>query len=139
LQQENAMSFDLFVNSFQHGKPAPFSIDILEKAFGRFADRSEEGCWRLTFPDGGETVLFLEDGDEISDFNVNGPTGSLELWQGLFDILKQTPSVLYWPGDGAVVVQADAVAHLPADMVPVISPITVVGEPAAIPAAIAQG
>jgi len=131
------MSSDLFFSAFQHGEFAPFPMAILEKAFGRFADRSDDECWRLSFPDGGESFILVEEGDEISDFNVNRPTGSKELWQGLFDILRATPGVLYW-GDGAVVADADVVAHLPADMVPVISPITVVAEPMAIPAAIAK-
>jgi hypothetical protein len=131
------MSSDLFFSAFRHGEFAPFPVAVLEKAFGRFADRSDGECWRLKFPDGGETFILFEEGDEISDFNVNRPTGSKELWQGLFDILRETSGVLYW-GEGAVVADEGVVAHLPADMVPVISPVTVVAEPTAIPAAIAK-
>jgi hypothetical protein len=129
------VSFDVIFSAFRNGEFAPFPLTVLERVWGRFVERREPKCWILKFPDGGWSDLYLDPTDEISDFGINRPAGSPELWQGLFDILRETSGVAYW-GSGAVVADEGVIAHLPAGMAEIISPITVVTEPKAIQAAI---
>ncbi len=111
------MSFDLFLGCFQNGKPSTFPQNIVEKALGQYVAERRDGCWVLSFPNGGRSYLYIDDDSEIGDCNVNRPAASPELWQGLLDILRQTSTVLYWPGGGCAVGNASVIAQLPPDMI----------------------
>lgn len=127
------MSFDLFLSCFRNAEATTIPRQILDSAFGRFADRSDPGCWVLSFPDGDSAELFLDEDNEIDNFMVTDPPGSPEFWEGLYAILRQTPSVLYWPGeeegDCAVVADASVIAELPADMIETIGTPAVITNP----------
>jgi hypothetical protein len=128
------MSFDIFLGCFLNGKPSSFPKDTVEKAFGRFAAERRQHCWVLRFPNGGRSYLYLDDDDnQIEDFNVNRPAGSPELWRGIWDILRQTSSVLYWPGGGCIVGHASVTAHLPLDMIKALGTPAVATDPQFIP------
>jgi hypothetical protein len=111
------MSFDIFLGCFQNGKSLKFPQDIVEKALGQYVAERRKNCWVLSFPDGGRSFLYIDDDNQVGDFSVNRPAASLELWQGLLDILRQTSTVLYWPGGGCVVGNAAVIPHLPPDMI----------------------
>lgn len=121
------MSFDVFFFSYLDGKPIPFPIAIVENALGQFADRSEPTCWALKFPDGGWSDLYLREAAEISDFCLNRPARSSQLWLGVFDILRATRGILLWPGGGSCVTDASVIPRI--DFVDCCMPVTVVDAP----------
>jgi len=128
------MSLDIFYFSYIDGKPVPFSIDIVIDALGRFADRGERTCWALTFPDGGWSDLYLDDANEISDFCLNRPALSPELWQGVFEIMRRTSGILVCTGAGACVTDASIISRI--DFTDAVSPIYVVDDATGIRARI---
>jgi len=124
------MSFDVFLSCFQAGEPATFPRALLEQAFGPIiADRSNPEQWVLE----GGSVLYVDDGDEVSGFLVNRPPGYDEFYEGIMEILQQTSSVFYWPGGGCVVANADVAKHMPEAFIEGLGEPTVVTDPSEIP------
>lgn len=109
---ENRMSFDIFVIRVENGHEAPIPLPILERAFDRFVEFREPAGWGLLFPDGGRSFLYMREDSANHHFSINRPTSSPDLWAGLFEILRQTGSVLYWPGGGSVVADEAVIPHL---------------------------
>lgn len=127
------MSFDIYLCAWQDGRESPFPLAIVEEALGRFAEWRDETRWVLSFPDGGTSNLYVGDEPQTSFLSVNRPASSPELWQGMFEILRRTTSVLIRPGGGGIVADASAIAKLVPDIVRTAEEITVVTEPAQIP------
>ena len=118
----------MFLCNFRDGESAPFSLAVLDKALGQFAEFRSHDCWSLSFPNGGKSFLYLDDDPkEIDNFCVNRPADSPELWTGLLEVLRKTGGMLFWPGGGAVVADEADIAHLPPDMIEIFGRPTVVG------------
>ena len=123
------MSFDIFLGSFKNGIQNEFPLAIAENAFGRFVDRREPECWVLVYPDGGRGDLYIDDEPMIAGFSVNRPPAHPAFWQGIFDILSSTTSVLFWAGSGCVVASKSVIPDLPQDLIDTVGTPTVVTRP----------
>lgn len=111
------MSFDIFIACFHGGDEGAFPRHVMEEAFGPYIDSREPRCLVLRFADGGHSDVYVEDKEHISFFGVNRPAASPEFWQAVFEILRQTPTLLLWPGGEHPVVGSPAtLQHLPADV-----------------------
>src|SRR3974377_1371254 len=108
----NEKAVDFYFFSFLDGGPVPFPIAILENALGRYADQREPTYWPLTFPDGGMTDLYVREAPQISHFMLNRPALSLELWRGVFEIMKKTPGILVCTGAGSCVTDASVISRI---------------------------
>jgi hypothetical protein len=126
------MSFDIYVIRAENGEAAPIPIAIIEQAFGPFIEFREPAGWGLLFPDGRRSFLYLREGERNNHFSINRPASSPELWAALFQILRQTGSVLYWPGGGSVVADETVIPHLTPDILRSLEPAMVVRSPSEI-------
>lgn len=129
------MSFDIFLGCFHGGEVSDFPSSVIEKAFGPFTITKEPTCRVLAYPDGGHSELYVDDTPAVSDFMVARPCRSPEFLQGLFDVLRETTSILYW-GQGCVIADAAVIPHLPPDMLESLGEPTFAAKPDDIDAAI---
>jgi len=111
------VSFEIYLDRFSNGEGVPFPIDVVEHAFGRFAEHRDSKCWVLTFLDDSRCELFVDNAALVRGFMVVRPPNSPAFWRALFDVLKQTAGVLFWPGGGAVVADQSAILSLPKSMI----------------------
>lgn len=118
------MSFDLFVSRFVESEVVPFPRAWIIAEFGSHVAEAGKGFLELRFPDGGETCLYLGDGDDVESLCINRRCGSLELETGILNLLRRSTIVVYGPDTPIVVARIETRGHLPADM------IEMLGEPA---------
>jgi hypothetical protein len=122
------MSSEVYIQCFEHGKPAGMSRKPIRDAFGDFLRESEPNQWTLDY--GGKnscTVLLQLIGGDIHHLTVERPCADKRLWDSLASILKLGNMVFYFPGDAPPLVANDSVIeHLPPDM------IKALGEPVVI-------
>lgn len=130
------MSLDIHFISYFDDRAVPFPIDIVVSAFGKYADRSDEKRWRLTFPDGGWSDLWVGEDAEPSLLAFNRPALSPELSEGIFDIMKKTLGFLVCGGAGTCVIDPLIISHI--SFIDAVSPVYVVDGPMGIRARIAQ-
>jgi hypothetical protein len=108
------MGFDLFLLSFQNGESSTFPISLVERRFGAYATSRDEDWWVLEYPDGGYCEVFIDaTGEVVETFMVARPPASLEFWQALFELLRETPSCLCWPGGGPLIANPSVRDQLP--------------------------
>lgn len=118
------MSFDIFVEAFENGKPRFYPRDVLAKAFGSFCDMSDPKWWNVADSFAG---IQLDDAPQVDGFGVNRPPGSDHpFWPALLNVLRETSSVLYWPGGGPVITDKSVEASLPRGMIKALGPPKVV-------------
>jgi hypothetical protein len=111
------MSFELYLSAFKAGEPVEFPTAIIEETFLQFIRHREPRCWTLSFPDGGEPEIYVDDSPGVSGFIVSRPPPSLEFWSALLDVMRRTRAVCYWPGgESPVVADAAAAGELPNEM-----------------------
>jgi hypothetical protein len=114
------MSFDIFVQAFEKGKPRFYPRNVLVKAFGSFCDMSDPTWWTVA---DSFAVIQLNDAPEVDGFGVNRPPGDGHpLWPALLNVLRETSSVLYWPGGGPVITDTSVEATLPRGMIKALGP-----------------
>jgi hypothetical protein len=123
------MSFDIWLCCFKNGEDAYFPREIVEEAFGRFAERREPKWWSLHYPDGGRSELDVADGPMVSGLTVGRPPAHPAFWEGILSVLQRSSSVLFWPEGGAVVADASVIPDLPADLIEVVGIPMVVTHP----------
>jgi hypothetical protein len=74
-----------------------------------------------------ECEIYIKGSEGTSHLTVLRPVNDIKLYAILFDILKQTTSVLYWPGCSRVIVASlDAGAHIPCELIEALGPCVVV-------------
>jgi hypothetical protein len=93
------MGIDVFVACYRNGEMASFPRRIVEEIFGKYINNKEDDCWSSNFPDGGGCNVFIDADPEIESFSVDHPASSPELWDCLFEVLRQTGCFLFWPMD----------------------------------------
>jgi hypothetical protein len=118
------VSFDLFVDRFEAGRPIGASEQGFEKVFGPHVTKRDVAfsfC-RLSFGEHAGADAYLGDGA----FMFNRFSGE-RFFALLFEYLSDTRSVAYWPGEGcsAAVVDASLVIELPEDMIKQLRPAVV--------------
>jgi hypothetical protein len=121
------MSFDIFLACVQNGEISTFPRILVETAFAPFIESRDESSWKLA---GCLADVWIDAQAEINGFGVSRPPGDEHpFWQALFDLMRQTPTVLYWPAadDAAVVADESVIAHMPPDMIESVGRPTVVG------------
>jgi hypothetical protein len=95
------MSFDVFLQCFSENGGGTFPHAIVEKALGPFKTRgSGERDWNLEFSGHFGGTLYIDNTEIIDGFSVNRPGGK-ELYSILFELMKETSSVLFWGGGAA--------------------------------------
>jgi hypothetical protein len=108
------MSFDLELMSFKDGDPAMFPTRIVNEALGPFIRSRDDDMCLLAFPDGGGGEMLADDGEamETSGISIGGASGT-DIYNALYEILRQTHSVLFWSFGGCVVADASVIPDLP--------------------------
>ena len=131
------MSFDIFIFAFESGgEPRKFPRAVLERAFGGFSDMSDPTWWSVSDSFAG---IQLDNAMEIDNFGVNRPPHfEHPFWPALFDVLRETSSVLLWPGGGPVATDHSVAATLPEGMIEEGGGLTVVSSAAEIVRAIQE-
>jgi hypothetical protein len=116
------VSSDLGLIAFQDGEPGTFSSDIVLKVLRPFIqpiiDARFPKYWELAFPGGGggnmEPML---EGTEKNGLAINRPCGT-ELFDALYEIMRQTHTLLYWTGmDNMITADPSIADHLPPDYI----------------------
>jgi hypothetical protein len=116
------MGLDIFVVRYKNQEPATFPRRIVEEVFEKYIGTKESDCWSPEFPDGGGCNVFIDAAPEIKSFSVSHPASSTELWDCLFEVLRQTGCFLFWPDGQAVVADPAVLAHLNAGLLDLFGP-----------------
>src|SRR5580700_6240345 len=87
------MSFDVWLSCYKHGEHATFPFSQVEGAFGSHAAIRKPDLWVVDYGDEGRGDMYVDtDGGDIGGFMVNRPPYSLDFWQGVLTLLRDTPS-----------------------------------------------
>jgi hypothetical protein len=112
------MSFDLNLIGLKDGGPADFPASIVREALGPFIQSRDGDFCILAFPDGGGGEMNAD--DEDAEF-TNGVTISRasgeDVYNSLYEILRQTHSVLIWSFGGCVIADSSVMNDLPEGLV----------------------
>lgn len=115
------MSFDIFLQCFRHGEPVYFKREIFEAIFLRHcknveAYRRDPSFLRVDYPGGSGSDIYCGKDADISCLMFNHGGGE-PLFRSMYELAKQTRSVIYWPGESpcAVVTEEATRSDLPAD------------------------
>ena len=109
------MSFDIELMSFKEGEPAEFPIHIVQDALGPFIrSRDKDGMCHLAFADGGGGEMLADDDEatETTGVSIGGASGA-DIYDALYEVLRQTHSVLFWSFGGCVVANTSVIRDLP--------------------------
>jgi hypothetical protein len=90
--------------------------------FEKYISSKENDCWSPEFPDGGGCNVFIDVDPEIESFSVSHSPASPELWDCLFEVLRQTGCFLCWPDGQAVVANPAVLGHLNAGLLDLFGP-----------------
>ncbi|MGC4033570.1 MAG: hypothetical protein QM754_17930 [Tepidisphaeraceae bacterium] len=121
------MSFDLFLQRFEHGQAGKAPLAPIREMFSCFAADTQPDCWHLVYDDRNSCHVFLsrEDEEFLSSMMVNRPCCDLRLWDSLFRVLESGPWVLYFPAENPPLILSSQLHadHLPPDMRASLGPI----------------
>jgi hypothetical protein len=130
---EPTVSLDIFLSTLTDDEGASFDRAIVERAFKAIAVDQLGGYWNLRTPAGEMTsaTISVADQPRISHFAANRPPGYgyfPEFWNAMFEVLRQTRTVVFWPAGGpkphCCLANPDMISHGPASL------IEAIGEPA---------
>jgi hypothetical protein len=116
------VSFDVYVQSFQHGEFAGITRQRIRTAFGLHLTEAEPDFWQLRYDEANSCDLHLTADDVdptmVRGFTIHRPCADLRLWDALASVLSSGDVVLYFPGARApLVARASVGQHLPPDMI----------------------
>lgn len=116
------MGFEVFILSFESGKPKGFPIDRIRAAFGpHVAPSSASYAWELVYDgryNGGVNVMpHPTDGTLLHGFTVDRPGADPRMWDALAAILALGPFALVFGGHPPLIGNTDVLQHLPPDMI----------------------
>jgi hypothetical protein len=81
--------------------------------FGPYAQRAAISGWDLSFPDGSECHLNIADDELVDGFGIQRPNG-LPLFEAIYSVLSQSPSIMIMSEDGlCVVANENVISDLP--------------------------
>ena len=102
------MSFDIYLQCFRNGECAYFKREIFEAIFlphSQHVDayRNDPSFLRVDYPDGSGSDIYCGHEADINHLTFNHGGGTT-LFQAMYELAKQTRSVIYWPSEtsGAV-------------------------------------
>jgi hypothetical protein len=116
------MSFSVWMSAFRDQDSFWFPVNELHTRFDHSPAKSEEeGSFRI-LSNGQETwstVVYKPQGDKISGFAIQRPSGDPMLWVVVAGFLRDLPCVLYWPSttNRACMGSLDLLSHLPDDFI----------------------
>lgn len=140
------MSFEIFLNSYEHGESVEtLPMTLMESVFWaavmtRSVEAEDLVLWRIRYPAGRPSRMPLvasesryplaeEDGSDLyvsldatgqrtSGFMIINPARSLRCYEALLTLLQAGPSALYWSDEQSIVVgREDSIEHLPVGIV----------------------
>ena len=109
------MSFDLDLVCLKDGLPDTFSSKIVHQALDRFVSFQDGSHRKLSFPDGGGE-MFTDYGEETDGVSISSASGH-QIYDALYEILRQTHSVLIWSFGGCVVADESVIADCPEELI----------------------
>lgn len=94
----------MFVVTVREEQDDSFPRSIIENAFKDYVDDTADDYWNLRDADGDQRFVNMDvdQGERISSFSINRPPDYEtfpQFWEALFEVLRQTKTVLFWPGD----------------------------------------
>jgi hypothetical protein len=106
------MSFDIFLNSFENGKPSSFGLSVLKDAFGPDAEFDNDAS-RVRFPDGSGGDIYGADEPQIDSLMFNHCGGD-PFFKGMLTLANMTNGLIFWPSVPltAVAPSETALAHI---------------------------
>jgi len=115
------MSFDVYLQCFRKGECAYFKRETFEAIFlphSKYVDayRRDPSFLRVDYPDGSGSDIYCGYDADINHLTFNHGGGT-PLFQAMYELAKQTRSVIYWPSEasGAVLTEEITRKDLPAD------------------------
>jgi hypothetical protein len=116
------MSSDIGLLPFLNGEPSTISSALLLRVLKPFIrpivdDRYDEQ-WELIFPGGrGGYISPIIEGEDCNGFAIDHHCG-LELLDALYEIMRETHTLLYWSGCYVLITADESIAdHLPHDYI----------------------
>jgi hypothetical protein len=116
------MSSDIGLLPFKDGEPSTLSsalvLQVLKSFIRPVVDARYGERWELVFPDGGDGDMepIVEGADE-NGLAIGHHCG-FDLLDALYEIMRQTHTLLYWSGVDSLVTADEAIAdHLPPDYI----------------------
>jgi hypothetical protein len=110
------MSFDIWLDCFQDGDEGFFSTQIVKDAFAPFHVGDDGRYWILQFPNGGRCEVSIGDEPMTVGFGIIRPSGD-GLYDAIYEIMRQTQTVLSWSFGGAATANPSVIPHLPPEMI----------------------
>ena len=115
------MSFEVYVECYEHGKPAGVPRTAINSLFPVVEAESEPDYWSVRYDDSNSCHVHVSplasDPSSIKSLCVLRPCDDPRLWDALFAVMQLGAMVLYFPGCFAPLVGfAAAGEHFPADM-----------------------
>ncbi|MGA8652219.1 MAG: hypothetical protein WB677_16690 [Xanthobacteraceae bacterium] len=120
------MSLDIFVSTLTEDEGAKFDRAIVERAFRAIAVDQQGDSWNLQTPKGEMTsaTIHLAYQPRILSFAANRPPSYEyfpEFWDAMFEVMRQTHTVLVWLADGpkphCCVANPAMIPDLPSDLI----------------------
>ena len=106
------MSFDVDVQLVDKYFDQGFPRSVVEEAFRSYMHPIDAGLYRLTYPEGGSSDLYLEQTPVINGFGVMAAGGNT-LYDGIYKIMSNVPHLyMYW-GGGSVVTDPATIPLMP--------------------------
>jgi hypothetical protein len=115
------MSFDLYLQTFQNGKPAGIPLQAIRSAFGKYVVELDEDFWQVQYSADESSDIFLQplpdDECSIHTISIHRPCKDIRLWDGLWRLLELSGAVFYYPGCVAPLARdSQAASHMPNSM-----------------------
>jgi hypothetical protein len=124
------MSFDVFVDQFENGRPAPILRQAIADAFEGSLRFAESQRWDADFGDAGTCPIYVTpcaDPNFVTGFMVNRPLSDVRLWDSLFRVMQLGYVALYYPGCSKLLIALDETEkHLPGGMADALGGVAVV-------------
>ena len=99
------MSFDLYLQAFESGKPAGIAPEIIRATFGQYLVEVEEDFWQVQYEVDQSSDLFLQtlpnDASLIHSISIHRPCRDIRLWEAVWRLLKVPGAIFYFPGCSA--------------------------------------
>jgi hypothetical protein len=108
------MSFDIFLQCFHKGEPAPIPRKVFDAIFGPHDTHpqlreSAPGYVVVKYPDGSHGAIYCgedEGGNDATGMMFNH-CGGPSFWADLYRLLECTRSIIYWPDQSFIYVYAN--------------------------------
>jgi hypothetical protein len=110
------MSFDLNLICLKNGEFDTFPSIIVQNIFEPFVKKRDEDLWFLEFPDGGGGDMLGDRDERTNGVSIHHASGG-DIYDALYEVLRQTNSVLIWSFGGCVIADSAMLAHLPEGLI----------------------